>query len=54
MKDARVVKAEPPGIFDRPALDAVQRFRFRPRTMGPLAVEVTGVQNRIRFRLEKP
>ena len=54
VKDARVVKSEPAGIFDRPALDAVQRFRFRPRTMGPLAVEVTGVQNRIRFRLEKP
>lgn len=53
VKNARVVQAEPAGIFDQSALDAVQRFRFRPRMLGSMAVEVTGVQNRIRFRLQQ-
>lgn len=52
VKDPRVVQAEPPGVFDESALSAVQRFRFRPRTVGAQPVEVTGVQNRIRFRLQ--
>lgn len=52
VKNARVVQAQPPGTFDQSALNAVQRFRFRPRMMGTLPVEVTGVQNRIRFRLQ--
>jgi protein TonB len=54
VKSARVVQSEPPGIFDEAALLAARRFRFRPRMVGSVAVEVTGVQNRIRFRLEKP
>lgn len=52
VKDPRVVQADPPGVFDESALSAVQRFRFRPRTVGAQPVEVTGVQNRIRFRLQ--
>ena len=53
VKNAKVVRSEPQGIFDSAALSAVQRFRFRPRLLGTQAVEVTGVQNRIRFRLER-
>ena len=52
VKDAHIVKADPPGVFDSAALDAVKRFRFKPRMIGNTPVEVTGVQNRIRFRLE--
>lgn len=51
VKNPRVVAAEPVNVFEQSALDAVQRFRFRPRLMGSQPVEVTGVQNRIRFRL---
>lgn len=54
VKTARIIQSDPPGIFDEPALKAAQRFRFRPRMVGSVAVEVTGVQNRIRFRLAKP
>lgn len=53
VKDPRIVKAEPPGIFDTAALDAVKRFRFKPRTIGATPVEVSGVQNRIKFRLQR-
>ncbi len=53
VKDPRIVKAQPEGIFDEAALSAVRRFRFRPRTIGNTAVEVSGVQNRIKFRLQR-
>ena len=53
VKNPRIVDAQPPGVFENPALQAVQRFRFNPRTMGGEPVEVQGVQNRIRFRLKR-
>jgi len=52
VKNPRIVESEPNGVFDDAALNAVKRFRFKPRIIGGTAVEVTGVQNRIRFRLE--
>ena len=53
VKNPRIVDAQPPGVFENAALQAVQRFRFKPRTMGGEPVEVQGVQNRIRFRLKR-
>lgn len=53
VKNPRVVRSAPPGVFEEAALGAVKRFRFRPRTVGSTPVEVHGVQNRIRFRLER-
>ena len=53
VKDPRILKSEPPGIFDESALSAVKRFRFKPRTIGTTPVEVSGVQNRIKFRLQR-
>ena len=53
VKNPRVVKSEPSGIFDQAALDAVKRFRFKARTIGGTPVEVSGIQNRIRFKLKK-
>ena len=53
VKEPRIIKAEPPGVFDEAALSAVKRFRFKPRTVGSTPVEVRGVQNRIRFRLQR-
>lgn len=52
VKNPRVVKAEPEGVFDKAALNAVSKFRFKPRTLGGTPIEVEGVQNRIRFRLK--
>ena len=53
VKNPRVVDANPRGTFDQAALDAVRRFRFKPRSVAGTPVEVQGVQNRIRFKLKK-
>ena len=39
-------------IFDRAAMDAVMRFRYRPRVIDGEPVEVPGVRFRITFQLE--
>jgi periplasmic protein TonB len=39
-------------LFDRAAMDAVQRFRYRPRVIDGEPVEVPGVRFRITFELE--
>ena len=39
-------------IFDRAAIDAVLRFRYRPRVIDGEPVEVPGVRFRITFELE--
>lgn len=52
VKNPRVVKSEPAEIFDAAALNAVKRFRFKPRSLGGTPIEVNGVRNRIRFRLK--
>lgn len=49
-QDAVVRGAEPAGIFDRAALDAVKRWRYEPRVVGGNVVEQR-VEARLRFRL---
>jgi len=39
-------------VFDRAAVDAVMRFRYRPRVIDGEPVEVPGVRFRITFELE--
>jgi protein TonB len=50
-QQARVVEASPPDIFDRAALAAVSKFRYKPRVVDGDPVAVTGVRNRITFVL---
>ena len=47
----RVVRAEPTGVFDQAALDAVRTWRYRPHRPDGDAVEVPGVRSTLRFRL---
>ena len=49
----KVVDAEPQNIFDRAAIEAAQKFKYKPRVIDGQAVEVSGVQNLIRFELER-
>jgi TonB family protein len=49
-QDAVVRGAEPAGVFDRAALDAVKRWRYEPRVVGGNVVEQR-VEARLRFRL---
>lgn len=53
VKSPRVVDASPKGVFEGAALNAVKRFRFKPRTLGGTPIEVQGIRNRIRFSLKK-
>lgn len=52
VKDAKVVKAEPAGIFDQAALDAALKFKYKPRVVDGVAMEVAGVQNKISFEID--
>ena len=51
VRDPRVVRAEPPGVFDQAALAAVRTWRYRPHRPDGEAVEVPGVRSTLRFRL---
>lgn len=51
--DPRVIEAEPPGIFDHAAIDAVKKFKYKPRVVDGEPIDVPGVKHRITFRLEE-
>lgn len=53
VKDVKVVDAEPADIFNRAAVDAAKKFKYKPRVIDGQAVEVSGVQNLIRFEMER-
>jgi periplasmic protein TonB len=50
VRDPRVIESSHQ-IFERAAVDAVLRFRYRPRVIDGNAVEVPGVRFRITFEL---
>lgn len=52
VSNAVVVEAKPEGIFDRAALDAVAKFKYKPRVVDGVAMEVAGVQNKISFEID--
>lgn len=52
VRDPRVVEAEPEQIFDQAAMDAVLKFKYKPRVVNGETVEVEGVQNRITFEID--
>lgn len=51
VKDPKVVRAEPESLFDRAAMDAALKFKYKPRVVNGEAVEVAGVQNKISFQI---
>lgn len=46
-----VVNAVPQGVFDRSAVEAVKRWRYRPRMQNGVAVSYPGIVQRITFVL---
>lgn len=46
-----VVHAEPEGIFEESALEAVMKFKYKPRVIDGEPVAVEGVQNRMTFEM---
>jgi protein TonB len=51
-RDARIVEATPPGVFDKAAIAAVKRWRYEPLVVNGKPVEVP-VRTSIRFALPK-
>lgn len=47
-----VVKAEPAGYFERAALKAASKFKYKPKVINGEPVDVAGVQNKIIFQME--
>jgi protein TonB len=52
VKDAKVVAADPKGLFDDAALRSIARWRYNPKIEDGVAVERIGVQTVLRFMLE--
>jgi protein TonB len=53
VKNPVVIEANPEGLFDRAAMDAALKFKYKPRVVNGTATEVSGVQNRITFEMAK-
>jgi len=51
VRDPFVIEAKPEGVFDRAALDAALKFKYKPRVVDGTATEVAGVQNKISFEI---
>lgn len=51
VRDPVVIAAEPASIFDRAAMDAALKFKYKPRVVDGVAMEVAGVQNKISFQI---
>ncbi|MGB3622133.1 MAG: TonB family protein [Ketobacter sp.] len=52
VKDPVVVEANPTGIFDSAAINAALKFKYKPRIVDGVPVDVAGVQNQLTFQLE--
>lgn len=50
VRDAKVVDSEPPGLFDRAAINAVERSRYEPAMEDGEPIEVKDMRKRISFR----
>jgi periplasmic protein TonB len=46
-----VIEASPPGIFDRAAMQAALKFKYKPKVVNGEPIDVAGVRNLITFEL---
>ena len=51
VRDPVVIEAKPPGIFDRAAINAALKFKYKPKVVNGEPIEVGGVRNLIKFEL---
>lgn len=52
VRDPVVIEAKPPGIFDRAAINAALKFKYKPKVVNGESIEVAGVRNLIKFELQ--
>ena len=53
VEDARVIECEPSTIFNRAAIKAALKFKYKPRIIDGVAIEVRGVLHKLTFLLEE-
>ncbi|MDE0444120.1 MAG: energy transducer TonB [Gammaproteobacteria bacterium] len=53
VRDPVVLFADPPGFFERAAVTAVLKFKYKPKVTGGKPVAVAGVRSRIVFEMEE-
>ncbi len=46
-----IIESEPPGIFDRAAINAALKFKYKPKVVNGEPIDVAGVPHRITFEL---
>lgn len=51
VRDPQVIEASPPGIFDRAAINAAEKFKYKPKVVNGEPIDVAGVRNLITFEL---
>lgn len=51
--DPVVIEASPPGIFDRAAIGAALKFKYKPKVVDGEPIDVAGVRNMITFELSE-
>ena len=51
VRDPVVIESEPSGYFERVAMKAALKFKYKPRVIDGVPIEVHGVQNLIKFEL---
>ncbi len=52
VRDPVVIESKPPGIFDRAAVSAALKFKYKPKVVNGEPIDVAGVRNRITFELQ--
>jgi periplasmic protein TonB len=53
VKNPVVIEAKPQGTFDKAAIKSALRYKYKPRVVDGVPIEVQGVQTKITFKLEK-
>ena len=53
VRDPVAIDCLPAGYFERTSIKASLKFKYKPRVLDGVAVEVSGVQNRFTYELDK-
>ncbi len=52
VRDPIVIEANPPNVFEQAAIRAALKFKYKPRVVDGEPIDVRGVRNVIRFRID--
>jgi protein TonB len=50
--DPEIIEAEPKGVFNRSALKAIKKFKYKPKVVDGIARPLNGVQTRLTYTLD--